>query len=225
VAIIGLEIYEDNIPAHLVRAAVTVRRDATGDELVTIDEFLRRTANTMMGVGITQAAEFLQTILEDLLRREGLDKSSPSSGRSSPVGPSSEITVSVGNDTMQVSFHDVLTCFWSKRLDTVCQICHQPFSDSPPIRTIAWHEPKSPLASDVHVRIFNRHFYCIEAKCIFFVPVSHVWDASIRRANDSKAHDDEAASTLIATLEALFEGAEDSYDPGVEFWHDYFSVP
>jgi hypothetical protein len=30
---------------------------------------------------------------------------------------------------------------------------------------------------------------------------------------------------LINTLEALFEGAKDTYDPEVEFWHDYFSVP
>jgi hypothetical protein len=52
-----------------------------------------------------------------------------------------------------------------------------------------------------------------------------VWDNSIRRANESKTHDDEAASTLIGVLEALLENVDDAYNPGVEFWHDYFSVP
>jgi hypothetical protein len=115
---------------------------------------------------------------------------------------------------MEVSFHDILSCFWSMRLDTACHTCHQPFFDGPPIRTIARHEPKSPSASNVHVRIFNRHFSCLKARGTFFVPVSHVWDTSIRRANESKTHGDEAASTLIGTPEALFGGAEDAYDPG-----------
>jgi hypothetical protein len=57
--------------------------------------------------------------------------------------------------------------------------------------------------------------------------VSHVWDDSIRRANDdqTESQHEDAACTLIRTLEALFDGAEDAYGPGVEFWHDYFSVP
>jgi len=119
--------------------------------------------------------------------------------------------------TTEVSFHNTLSCFWRTRLDTVCHTCHKPFVDGPPIRAIAPHEPKSPSASKVHVRIFNRHFSCLEASGTFFVPVSHIWDASIGRANESKTHDDEAASPLIATLEALLGGTEDAYDPGVEF--------
>jgi hypothetical protein len=52
-----------------------------------------------------------------------------------------------------------------------------------------------------------------------------VWDDSIRRANVSGSHDDDAASTLVRTLRGLFDGAETAYQPEVEFWYDYFSVP
>jgi hypothetical protein len=55
--------------------------------------------------------------------------------------------------------------------------------------------------------------------------VSHVWHDSIRRANESGTHDDEAASTLVRTLAALLDASVDAFGPGVEFWHDYFSVP
>lgn len=52
-----------------------------------------------------------------------------------------------------------------------------------------------------------------------------MWDDSIRRANLSKTHDDEAASTLLKTLVALLDASIDAYAPDTEFWHDYFSVP
>jgi hypothetical protein len=74
--------------AYLVRAAVNVGRDASGEELETIDEFLRRTANTMMGVGAAEVTALLQTILEDLVWRDGSDEGMPSSGYSSPNEPS-----------------------------------------------------------------------------------------------------------------------------------------
>lgn len=88
-AIVGLEQDKDIMLVQLVRAAVNVGRDATGEELVTIDQFLRRTANTIMGVGAAEVSAFLQTILEDLIRRDGLDEGTPSSGRTSPTGPAS----------------------------------------------------------------------------------------------------------------------------------------
>lgn len=119
----------------------------------------------------------------------------------------------------------MLLCFWSTRLDTVCDTCHEPFRAEPPIRTVARHQPTSPTASGIHVRILNRHLSCLEATSAFFVPVSHVWDSSIRRANESRNHNDEAASALINALVTLLERAEDAYESGVEFWHDYFSVP
>jgi hypothetical protein len=225
VATIGLEQDKDIVLAYLLRAALKVGSDAGGADSVAIDAFLRRTVNILKGVGATEGTAFLQTVLEDLLRRGDADADAPSTGRSSLVGRAPGITIFVGNESIEVSLHDVVSCFWSMRLDTVCDTCHEPFLDEPPIRTIAQHQPKSPTASGIHVRIFNRHFSCLEATGAFFVPVSHVWDSSIRRANESRSHNDEAASTLIDTLDALLEGAEDAYESGVEFWHDYFSVP
>lgn len=82
------------------------------------------------------------------------------------------------------------------------------------------HQPASPTASGIYVRIKNRHLSCLETTCTSFVPVSHVWDDSIRRANESRSHNDEAAYKLIDSLDALFKGAQDAYESGVEFWHD-----
>ena len=219
-----LEQDHDTMLAYLVRAAVDVGKTATDERLETIDGFLR-TVNTIMEVGVTEGTAFLQSVLEHLLRRDGSETEAPSSRHSSECERVSGVTVFIRNDTMQVAFDDILSFFWGTQLDTTCHQCHQAFvPNEPPIRTIAQHEQNS-STSDVHIRLFNRHFSCLEKTGTFFVPVSHVWDDSIRRANESKFHDDEAASTLIRTLKALFDGAEGAYQTGVEFWHDYFSVP
>jgi hypothetical protein len=228
--IAGLEQDHDTMLAYLVRAAVDVGRTATVERLETIDGFLQRTVNTIMGVGATEGRAFLQSVLEHLLRKDGSETDALSSRHSSEFERVSGVIVTIGNDTMQVAFDDILSFFWSTQLwstqlDTTCHQCHRAFvQNEPPIRTIAQYEQNS-STSNVHIRLFNRHFSCLEETGTFFVPVSHVWDDSIRRANESKIHDDEAASTLIGTLKALFEGAEEAYQPGVEFWHDYFSVP
>jgi hypothetical protein len=70
-ATIGLQRNNDIMLAYLVRAAVNVVRDASGEELETTDEFPRLTANTMMGVGTAEVTALLQTILEDLVWRDG----------------------------------------------------------------------------------------------------------------------------------------------------------
>jgi hypothetical protein len=223
--IAGLEQDHDTMLAYLVRAAVDVGKTATAERLETIDGFLRQTVNTIMGVGATEGTAFLQSVLEHLLRKDGSENDALSPRHSSEFECVSGVTASIGKDTMQVAFDDILSFFWSTQLDTTCHHCHRAFvQNEPPIRTIAQHEQNS-STSNVHIRLFNRHLSCLEETGTFFVPVSHVWDDSIRRANESKIHDDEAASTLIGTLKALFEGAEEAYQPGVEFWHDYFSVP
>jgi hypothetical protein len=70
-ATIGLQRNNDIMLAYLVRAAVNVVRDASGEELETTDEFPRLTANAMMGVGTAEVTALLQTILEDLVWRDG----------------------------------------------------------------------------------------------------------------------------------------------------------
>ncbi|KAK4159914.1 hypothetical protein QBC43DRAFT_326336 [Cladorrhinum sp. PSN259] len=81
------------------------------------------------------------------------------------------------------------------------------------------------MVPGLHARIINRHFSCLKATNMNWIPVSHVWEDSIRTANQSKTHHDEAALTLLKTLEALLDASVEAYEPNTEFWHDYFSVP
>jgi hypothetical protein len=68
--IAGHEHDRDIVLAHLMIVTVNIRRDAIGKETATIDEFIRRTKNTMMSVGAAEGTGFLQTILEDLVRSD-----------------------------------------------------------------------------------------------------------------------------------------------------------
>ncbi|KAK3687385.1 hypothetical protein B0T22DRAFT_489286 [Podospora appendiculata] len=148
------------------------------------------------------------------------------------------LTFHVRDKQVPVAFRDVLSTFWDSdpRLDTECHTCEQPIVDEPPIQTISL--PVVGPASEVlvanttprlHVRVTNRHYSCLKAANIPWVPVSHVWEDSIRTANQSKPetyhNHEEAAATLLRTLEALLDAAVDTYEPSTEFWHDYFSVP
>jgi hypothetical protein len=228
VVIGALEADKEVVLACLLKAAVSVSKLEDGSEegATMMKRFLRRSIGTILQADTTQGITFLQTILEELLARDDLDGHDTSSLDDSSVGgPILPIIVAIGMDTIEVPFHGILSCFWKTRLDTDCQICQQPFLNEPPIRTFAKIEPDSKSPSKTYIRVFNRHYACLEKNKTFFVPVSHVWEESIRLANESKCHNNEAASTLINTLESLLQGVEDAYDPGVEFWHDYFSVP
>ena len=57
--IAGLKQDYDTMLAYLVRAAVDVGKTTTTKRLETIDSFLRRTVNTIMGVGATEGTAFL----------------------------------------------------------------------------------------------------------------------------------------------------------------------
>jgi hypothetical protein len=223
--IAALEQDHDIILAYLIKAVVQVKETVKHEQYEVLDEFFRRTVNILIGVGTNEVRFFLQDILEKVLRKEGMEDDVVSSEDSSESKPVSSIIVSCGDQLLGIEFQQILAYFWGTQLNSVCHHCHQAFvGNEPPIRTIAKHE-QSQRADKLHIRVFNPHFACLEETEIFFVPVSHVWDDSIRRANVSEMHDDEAASTLVHTLETLFHGAKDAYHPGVEFWHDYFSVP
>ncbi|KAM7213440.1 hypothetical protein V8F06_011178 [Rhypophila decipiens] len=200
-----------------------------------INKFLELAVEHYSHVRIKEVICFLQNILEQLMQKEedadnGNDDDTDETDDSvymddwseTPIYES-DVTILIGESTILVGFTDILSCFWSPTdLDTPCHHCANPFVGEPPIRTfnIISDDP-----APMRVRLFNRHFHCIQRDSIFFVPVSHVWDDSIRRANADRVHSNAAASQLIKTLEALFAGAEDAYEAGVEFWHDYFSVP
>jgi len=247
VMIAGLEQDGDVILSRLLRAAVTVSQTAVGGLATRLEEFLQLSVNYIPGVRTQEGVMFLQTVLEDLMRKESEredegenededreerdEETNMVSDNSSDESDDdwrlhgTEIAVLVGDDSFPVAFTNILSCFWAerpdRRLETACHACGEPFVEEPPIRTISILND----SPSIHVRVFNRHFSCIKTRGIFFVPISHVWDDSIREANEARAHNDAAACKLLATLEALFQGAEDAYDAGVEFWHDYFSVP
>ncbi|RYP05183.1 hypothetical protein DL765_009918 [Monosporascus sp. GIB2] len=236
ITIAALEMDRDIILAKFLRPVVVVRQEVgTSEQGDSMDEFLQATVDSIVFGRCTGTIEFLQAVLDELLRRnetqggDGFDEDEDlNSDSSSSVGSSPyecEITVHLGEITRQVAFSDILTCFWTAQLDTPCHICDREFVNEPPVRTIA-KGTDADFSDEINVRVFNRHFSCIQSRGVFFVPVSHVWHDSIRMANEQQTDDNgRAASRLVQTLEGLFEGAEDAYDEGVEFWHDYFSVP
>ena len=224
----GLEQDHDYVLSLLLKAAVEVKDNSSEEESEAVDEFLRRCVDMIMGVGGDEGKAFLQLTLENLLQRNSTGEgtgSIPSSEYTRPSPSSSGIVLSIGTRTMDVAFSDMLTCFWADWLDTQCHWCHQPFADKPPIRTIAAAEETTSSTHDIHVRIFNRHFSCLKPSGASFVPISHVWDPSIREAHMSRQSTFEAASTMISTIKALLESSKGAFSPQVEFWHDYFSVP
>ncbi|KAK0712039.1 hypothetical protein B0H67DRAFT_586854 [Lasiosphaeris hirsuta] len=70
----------------------------------------------------------------------------------------------------------------------MCHGCELPIVGEPPIRTISSVSPTSEPTSGVHARVTNRHFSCPKASNVSWIPVSHVWEESIRTANQSKEH-------------------------------------
>lgn len=224
----ALEQDHDIVLSVLLKAAIKVKDDTPDEDSGVVSEFLRRVVDLLMLVGADTGAKFLQTTLESLLRR---DSSAGGTGNTSSSPDAREIpswsgmNISIGNNTMELALADILKCFWTDWLDTECHWCHQAFGDNPPIRTICANAEITSSTRNIHLRIFNRHFACLRSSGALIVPVSHVWDSSIREANMSKQYTAEAASAMIACIQTLLESSQGSYSPQVEFWHDYYSVP
>lgn len=216
----------DIVLSVLLKAAIQVKDDIRGENSGVAGEFLQRVVDLVVHVGADTGSKFLQTTLESLLQR---DLSGGGTGNiSSPdthMSPWLGMNISIGNNTMELALADILDCFWTDWLDTTCHWCHQAFGDNPPIRTICAGAEITSSTRNIHVRIFNRHFACLRSSGALIVPVSHVWNSSIREVNMSKQYTAEAASTMIASIHTLLESAQGSYSPQVEFWHDYYSVP
>ncbi len=225
----------DILIAELLAAAVRLRQASPEGEAGFVNGFLERVSRTLMTEGVKVRAD-LESILLRLARKAyfGLAQPPASPVPASPghshASPQPELSISIGAATYSVPFDKILTTFWESGLDTDCHAFQQPIADEAPIRTISRADPgpgDADTASGTLVRIHNRHFSCLQSRSdnTPWVPVSHVWEDCIRRANETKAHDDEAASALIRALTALLDASIDAYGPGVELWHDYFSVP
>ena len=182
---------------------------------------------------------FVLSVLEDLLRRDQgddevedmeedddqsdeMEEGVSHSDSLSSIGTEPSIKISMGGPVRDVRFDELLLYLWTNRMDTDCHVCAKPFENEPPIRTFM--KIQEPEETTLHLRVFNRHFLCLKEGKHALVPVSHVWHDSIRDANKDVKPTRAATWTVLSTLEALFEGAEDAYLPEVEFWHDYVSV-
>ena len=183
---------------------------------------------------------FVLSVLEDLLRRDQgddevedmeedddqsdeMEEGVSHSDSLSSIGTEPSIKISMGGPVRDVRFDELLLYLWTNRMDTDCHVCAKPFENEPPIRT--FRKIQEPEETTLHLRVFNRHFLCLKEGKHALVPVSHVWHDSIRDANKDVKPTRAATWTVLSTLEALFDGAEDAYLPEVEFWHDYVSVP
>lgn len=224
----ALEEVGDVIAAILIRAALNVAESAAdGHDTASIDEFLQLAIGSLLD-DQGKGAALLYTVLGDLMQQEVGSHGNLVSAKPMELtewgDPDFSLTVLIGKELIPVPFCEILPFFWAphSQLATHCHACALPFVGEPPIRTI------NILMSDVlilGVRVFNRHFSCIKANRIPFVPISHVWTDSIREANENRAHNTAATIKLIGTLVGLGLGARNAYGPEVEFWHDYFSVP
>jgi hypothetical protein len=174
--------------------------------------------------------QFFLSVLEDLLRRdqendeiEDMDEDDGQgdemeegvsySDSFSSLGTDPSIRVSMGGAVLDVRFEELLSFLWTNGMDTNCHVCAKPFENEPPIRT--FRKLQEPEETTLHIRVFNRHFLCLEEGMHTFVPVSHVWHDSIRDANKHAKPTRAATSTVLSTLEALFEGADSWYSVAI----------
>lgn len=70
----GLERDRDIVLARLLKAATRVRQLAIGEEAAVVNGFLQQFVGIIRGVGASAGTAFLQTVLEDLMRRDELDE-------------------------------------------------------------------------------------------------------------------------------------------------------
>ena len=129
-----------------------------------------------------------------------------------------------------------LSYVWGDSLDSDCMVCKKPFQSdsSPPIRTIAFeHATASPvtpvditdtLVTPYHIRIFNRHFACIKAKKISYIPVPHAWYEDVATAQDNRTENINVSRIVYQTVVRSLLAVTQKYGNS-EIWHDYMSVP
>jgi hypothetical protein len=214
----------DVLLVHFLETVLEVRETCEDTTRAAIDFFVRFTVECY-DLDEILGMPYVYSTIEHMLRIDADIVVEPASC----VLPLDQVTsaaIHLGNDRFMAAASEILAVFWNTRLDSTCHTCHGSFVEEPPIRTFAFEEESiSPRKEAVAIRIFNRHLACLKADSALFVPISHFWHDSIRTANASGSHHDAAAAVLIRTLEAIREGSADSYPLGVEFWHDYFSVP
>lgn len=142
VSVIATALEQDSniVLARLLEAVISARRTAHGGLTGAIEDFLKQTVNVIFSSetsGPDEGTAFLQTVIEQLVRHEPNDDNTSSPEHASGSTIVSSVTVYLNDSTEIIAFTDILSYFWSSKLETDCHRCHQPFENEPPIRTVA----------------------------------------------------------------------------------------
>ncbi|RYP62192.1 hypothetical protein DL770_009624 [Monosporascus sp. CRB-9-2] len=146
------------------------------------------------------------------------------------------VTISLGDQKQRIPQSEFLSHVWGSGLDSSCHTCGRGFTQDtdPVIRTITFETSEAsqpnlldftsaPLAP-YPIRIYNRHFSCIQAARIDYVPVSHAWHENVSTAQREHSPDGDVAR-LVYQTPVLSLLALTRKHGSTEIWHDYLSVP
>ncbi|KAI0966301.1 hypothetical protein F4678DRAFT_449816 [Xylaria arbuscula] len=146
------------------------------------------------------------------------------------------IIIYLGSVRQRVAQSRYLSHIWRSGLDSPCAVCHQDFTDKeePPIRTFTFESSEDlsedngditllPIAPHP-IRVLNRHFRCLKAKRIKYIPISHVWHEGVSQAQVAREPTHVATRLGYQVPIKLLLALTKEFGP-VEVWHDYISVP
>ncbi|KFA67844.1 hypothetical protein S40285_09032 [Stachybotrys chlorohalonatus IBT 40285] len=145
------------------------------------------------------------------------------------------VTIYIGDKEQRIPQSDSLPHIWGTGLDSPCHACGRGFVQEadPTIRTIGFETSQSAQPSVVDftpaplaphpIRIFYRHFSCIQANSIDYVPVSHAWHELVSCAQMERRTNAEVAGLVYQTPVLSLLALTKKHGP-TEIWHDYLSV-
>ncbi|KAH7129064.1 hypothetical protein EDB81DRAFT_950803 [Dactylonectria macrodidyma] len=155
------------------------------------------------------------------------------SDRHHQTGPT--VTISLGDQKHVIPQSEFLSHVWNGGLDSPCHACGRGFMQDtdPVVRTITFDTSEisqpnpldftsTPLAPHP-IRIYNRHFSCIQAARIDYVPVSHAWHEHVSTAQSEHKPNSDVARLVYQTPVLSLLALTKKHDP-TEIWHDYLSV-
>ncbi|KAM5529480.1 hypothetical protein FOXYSP1_17324 [Fusarium oxysporum f. sp. phaseoli] len=229
----GLRQDNDNLLATFLEQLITPGTGQTVPYLTTMRQYTNRLLQKTLSPSslLPGSSWLINELLATLLKLLSSKKPQPRLEAAGDPQNTDLLSVSVGNKTYYVTPQEILTCFWTDKLDTVCVECRETFQGGkgPPIRTFSRKEGLAnslAIMGNVYcIRVFNRHFDCLKNKCVQFIPVSHVWHRPVSDAHHSKVTSREAEGAVWNTLIQLHKSSHNAYEDDTEFWHDYFSVP
>ena len=169
----------------------------------------------------------------EALRAAVIDISSTTASQDE-VGSQPTVIIYLGDQRQRVLQSEFLSHVWGQGLDSKCHACGDSFvlNSDPAIRTITFEASEvlqhtdftSTLLAPHPLRIYNRHFSCIQAKGITYIPVSHAWHQNVSLTQRERRTDQAVARLVYQTPMVTLLALTRKYGPA-EIWHDYLSVP